>query len=43
MKKLFNEPEIEILKFLCNETGPDTGSVGEDGDFEEGDLEDIIL
>ncbi len=21
MKKLFTEPELEILKFLCNDTG----------------------
>ena len=28
MKKLFTEPEIEILAFLCNNDGIDSADVG---------------
>ncbi len=41
MKKLFAEPEIEILNFLCNtavEGSPDDGIVGgEDGGLSGGE------
>ena len=44
MKKLFTEPEVEILKFLCNSdvtSSPDDGDLGGDG-TEGGDIEDIL-
>ena len=42
MKKLFTEPELEILSFLCNDTtGADSVTLPE-GDGAEGDLDDIL-
>lgn len=42
MKKLFTEPDIEILKFICNEgndasPNPDEGIVGGGGNGTPGD------
>ncbi len=40
MKKIFTEPDIEILKFLCNEgneASPDQGVVGGGGSGIPGD------
>ncbi len=40
MKKLFTEPEVEILKFLCDEgnaASPDIGPVGGGGSGTPGD------
>lgn len=38
MKKLFTEPEVEIISFICNElAGPDSVTVGgDDGTGEPG-------
>lgn len=43
MKKLFAEPEIEILTFLCDEgtLAPDSVTTGGDG-IEGGDVDDIL-
>lgn len=44
MKKLFTEPELEILTFLCN-NNPEADSVtlpGEDSGTPGGDLDDIL-
>lgn len=42
MKKLFLEPELEILTFLCNDTtGADSVTIP-GGDGNEGDIEDIL-
>lgn len=40
MKKLFTEPEVEILTFLCDETlAPDSATVGGgEGGVEGGEL-----
>ncbi len=44
MKKLFTEPELEILTFLCNDPVAGTADtvIKPDGDGAEGDLDTIF-